>query len=81
MAGSGKGTISFRLPKRDKDVLDALAATMSRNRSDLIGDAIRSYLDVQRWQIDEIQHSLKEADDGDFASPEEVKRVLGRLSR
>ena len=81
MAGSGKGTISFRLPKSEKAVLDALAATMSRNRSELIGDAIKNYLDVQRWQVDEIKHSLKEADDGDFASDDEVKRVLARLSR
>jgi len=81
MAVKGKGTISFRLPKSDKAVLDALAASMSRNRSDLIGDAIRNYLDVQRWQIDEIGHALKEADGGDFATTDEVRRVLDRLSR
>lgn len=81
MAGNGKGTISFRLPKGDKVVLDALAASMSRNRSDLIGDAIRNYIEVQRWQIDEIGHALKEADSGDFATNDEVRHVLERLSR
>ena len=37
--------------------------------------------DVERWQIEEIKKGLEEADRGEFASDEEVKETLNRLTR
>ncbi len=81
MRSDAKETISFRLPSDERLALDALASSTDRNRSDLISDAIRIYIDVQRWQIEEIERSVKEADAGDFASEDEVRKVFTKLTR
>jgi predicted transcriptional regulator len=36
--------------------------------------------DIERWQIAEIKKGLEEADRGEFASDEEVKKTLDRLT-
>ncbi|HLX84702.1 MAG TPA: hypothetical protein VKR59_12445 [Terriglobales bacterium] len=37
--------------------------------------------DLDRWQIEEIKKAIAEADRGEFASHEEVERVLSRWTR
>ncbi len=39
---------------------------------------IRAYVDLNEWQITEIEAALKEADAGDFASEKEVQAVMGK---
>mgnify|MGYP003612236811 CR=1 FL=1 len=39
------------------------------------------YLDLDEWQVQEIQLGLHEAGRGEFASPEEVQKVLSRWIR
>jgi len=36
---------------------------------------------LNEWQIAEIQKSMAEADRGDFATDEEVSRVIGKWTR
>jgi predicted transcriptional regulator len=52
--------------------LDALAKSTGRNRNTLVEEAIRRFIDVQRWQITDIEQAIQEADAGDFASDEEM---------
>ena len=68
-----KQTITIRIPKAQKAALDALAERMDVNRSELVGEALRAYLEAQEWQIQEIKQAVKEADKGKFASNAEVK--------
>ena len=37
---------------------------------------LRAHLSVRAWQIDEIKRGLVEADEGDFATQKEVRRIL-----
>jgi RHH-type transcriptional regulator, rel operon repressor / antitoxin RelB len=69
-------TMTIRLPTKVKKQLDRLAKATERSKSWLAADAIRSYLELQEWQIDEIKAGVKEADAGDFASEAEVQAVL-----
>jgi predicted transcriptional regulator len=39
-------------------------------------DAIRRYIDLESWQIEEIQQAVKAADAGDFASDAEFDEVM-----
>jgi predicted transcriptional regulator len=39
-------------------------------------EAIREYVKVNEWQIEETQKALAEADGGEFASPKEVRRIM-----
>jgi predicted transcriptional regulator len=71
-------TMTIRLPTKLKKQLDRLAKATERSKSWLAADAIRSYLELQAWQIDEIKAGVKEADAGDFASEAEVQAVLGK---
>lgn len=71
-------TISIRLEADVKARLDQLADATNRSKSFLAAEAIRAFVDLNEWQIGEIQTALQEADAGDFAKPSEVKKVLGK---
>ena len=71
-------TISIRLEVGVKARLDQLADATNRSKSFLAAEAIRAFVDLNEWQIREIQAALREADAGDFAKPFEVKKVLGK---
>jgi RHH-type rel operon transcriptional repressor/antitoxin RelB len=54
---------------------------MERTKSYLAAQAIRTYVELNEWQIAEIKTALKEADAGDFATPEEVESVFNKWRR
>ena len=70
--------MTIRLPSAVKQRLQSLAEATSRSKSWLAADAICNYLDLEEWQIQETLAGLNEADQGDFASDEEVHQLLGR---
>jgi len=67
--------MSIRLEEDVKDRLEQLADATHRSRSFLAAEAIREYVEVNEWQIQEIHAALAEADAGDFVSDAEVKAV------
>lgn len=69
-------TLTLRVPVEVKDQLDKLADATHRSKSYLAGEAIRQYLELEAWQVGEIQQALKEADAGDFASDDDVDAVV-----
>ena len=69
-------TLTLRVPVEVKDRLDKLADATHRTKSYLAGEAIRQYLDLEAWQVGEIQQAIKEADAGDFASDDQVDAVI-----
>jgi RHH-type rel operon transcriptional repressor/antitoxin RelB len=70
--------LTIELPVEVKERLDALAETTSSSTSRLATDAIQIFVDLQEWQVKEIQEGLREADAGDFASDEEVAAVFAK---
>jgi RHH-type transcriptional regulator, rel operon repressor / antitoxin RelB len=58
--------------------LDKLAGATRRSRSFLAAEAIREYVALNSWQIEEIHKALAEADNGEFATEDEIKRVAQR---
>lgn len=73
-------TITLRVPVTVKDQLDKLAEATHRSKSFLAGEAIRQYLELEAWQIGEIQRALQEADTGDFATEEEFDAVVRKYA-
>lgn len=65
-------TLTVRLPAELKERLERLAAATARSKSWLAADAIRRYVELEAWQVSEIEAGLREAAAGDFASDEEV---------
>lgn len=69
-------TLTLRVPVEVRNQLDKLAEATHRTKSYLAGEAIRQYLDLEAWQVGEIQQAIKEADAGDFASDDAVNAIL-----
>lgn len=73
-------TMTIRLESDLKSRLDQLAEATQRSKSFLAAEAIREFIELNEWQIQEIREALKEADAGDFASDNEVKAILAKWS-
>lgn len=57
-------TISVRLDARTKKQLEALAGRARRSRSFLAAEAITAFVAAETWQLNEVEASLKELDEG-----------------
>ena len=73
--------LTLRLDSRLKRQLDRLSKAMRRSRSFVAAEAIREYVALNQWQINEIKKSLGEADRGEFASSQEVQQTLKKWTR
>jgi RHH-type rel operon transcriptional repressor/antitoxin RelB len=73
-------TLTLRVPSEIKEQLDKLAEATQRSKSYLAGEAIRQYLELEVWQIGEIQQALKEADANDFASADDVDAIVRKYA-
>lgn len=67
--------LTLRLDQQDRNRLEKLAKATNRSRSYLAAEAIREYLALNEWQVAEIKKAVEEADRGEFASENEVKRL------
>ncbi len=72
----GKNSVvTLRLEPELRKRLDGLAKAQRRSRSFVAAEAIREYVTVNEWQMEEIKKSLAEADLGEFATESEVRRI------
>jgi RHH-type rel operon transcriptional repressor/antitoxin RelB len=78
---AGEKILTLRLEGGLRGKLDKLAAATRRSRSFLAAEAIREYVALNSWQIEEIHKGLAEADRGEFASESDVKRVAKKWNR
>ncbi|MCY9846712.1 CopG family ribbon-helix-helix protein [Pectobacterium jejuense] len=58
---------------------NVLAKATGHTRPFLAGQAVEDYLAREAWQIAEIEQAIKEADAGDFASPDEMNNLFKKL--
>ena len=75
------GAFTVRLDDSTIDALDRLAERTDRSRSWLVARAVADYVALNEWQIGKIEEGLADADRGDFASDEEMKRIGGKYAR
>ena len=71
-------TINVRLPSELYQQLEDLARATSRTKSFVTVEALSSYVAAQRWQIQDIEAGLAQAEQGDFSREEEVATVFAR---
>ena len=74
----GNVNVTLRLDKDKVALLDQFAQSDDRDRTYPDQDAIDRLSPDAQWQIDEIRKAIAEADAGDFASEEEVKRMFAQ---
>jgi predicted transcriptional regulator len=68
--------MTIRLDSELKSRLDKLSAATHRSRSFLAAEAVREFIELNEWQIEETKAAVKEADNGDFAGEQEVQAVF-----
>jgi RHH-type transcriptional regulator, rel operon repressor / antitoxin RelB len=73
--------MTIRVDRKTKARREKLAKETERTASRLVVEAIRSYVDVNEWQIAGIKAALKEADEGKFATDREVQATLRKLRK
>jgi predicted transcriptional regulator len=71
---------TLRMNGATLEALDRLAEKTERSRSWLATKAIEDYVALNAWQIGKIEAGLAAADRGDFASDDDVARVVGKYS-
>ena len=71
-------TMTIRLEAGIKDRLDKLSKSTNRSRSFLAAEAVREFVELNEWQIGEIEKAIKEADEGDFATGQEARKVFSK---
>jgi predicted transcriptional regulator len=76
-----KVNVTCRLDSDAVAFLDSLGANLDRDRSYLIKDAVQRYIDMHRWQVEEIEKAIGEADRGEFASEAQVNKMFDGLTR
>lgn len=58
--------------------LDQLAERQDRSRSYMAAKAIEDFVAREEWQLAEIEAGIAEAESGEFASTDDVARVITR---
>jgi predicted transcriptional regulator len=74
-----KENIMLTLDSEKKAAISAIATLMERDFSDVVNEAIASYLDINQWLSSEIERGIGEAEANDFASDEDVQGVFAKL--
>lgn len=72
--------LTVRIPEETKAKLDKLAQATHRSKSFLAEQAIARYIDLEAWQIGEIEQAIQEADQGDFAPPSDLADLLKKYA-
>jgi len=73
-------TVGARVPRDIRDELDKLVKSTGRNRNALVEEALRRFIDVERWQITLIEERLRQADASDFATDEEMNELYAEFN-
>ena len=70
---------TFRTSEEKMKLIDSVASAMGRSRSWLLNKAVDDILDYYQWYIGEVQKGVEAANDGEFASSEEVNAVFKKF--
>ncbi len=71
-------TMTIRLEPDVKGRLDVLAGATHRSKSWLAAEAIRTYIELNEWQVQETVNALAEADADKFATEEDVGKLASK---
>ena len=70
--------VTFRTEPEKRDELDRLAKALDRDRSYVLNEAVDQYLDLHRWQLEQIDQGIADIKAGRFKSLDEVRARFKR---
>ena len=71
-------TMTVRIEDDVKSRLELLAEATQRSKSFLAAQAIREFVEINEWQIREIQAATGEANAGDFADEDAIQALAAK---
>ena len=71
-------TVTVRLESGLEQRLERLSEETQRSKPFLVAEAIRDYVDLNEWQVQEIGKAVAEADRGEFANDELIGKVFSK---
>jgi RHH-type transcriptional regulator, rel operon repressor / antitoxin RelB len=74
-------TLSFRTEVKTREQIDKMAELLDRDRSWVINEAVGHYLELQAWQLQQIEEGIRELDAGKGYTLEEVRDRFAKLSK
>lgn len=74
-----KETLTVRIAPAKRRQLDKVAMARKVDRSAVITAALDQYLAFEQWQIERIREGLRQADAGEFATEDEVRKAFARF--
>lgn len=79
MPSQSSAVVTARIDARLNAKLDALARGVRRSKSYLAAEAIAAYVELNEWQIGEIEAGIAELDAGEALSAEQADAEYDRL--
>jgi predicted transcriptional regulator len=79
MSATDTAILTVRLNTELKARLEVLARSTKRSKSHLAAEAIAAFVDLNLWQIGEIEAGLAELDAGEVIRQEEVEAAYEHL--
>jgi RHH-type transcriptional regulator, rel operon repressor / antitoxin RelB len=73
-----EATMTIQIPVEVKADLEELSRMTATPEASLAAAAIAAYVDLQKWQIQQIEEGLREAEAGEFATDEEMAEIFSR---
>ena len=74
-----QSSTSFRTDPETLSSLDEIAKDMGRSRNWVLNKAIKDFIEYQQWFKKQVQEGLVAADNGEFASDEEINDLFNRF--
>lgn len=75
---SESSVISLRVPNELYAKLEHIVKATKRSKADLLLHWVEQAVELEEWQLQEIEAGINEANAGMFASQENVDRVLNK---
>ncbi len=70
---------SFRTDLETLSALDGIAREMGRSRNWVLNKAVQDFIEYQTWFKQQVQKGIEAADNGEFATDEEMAELFGRF--
>lgn len=71
-------TTTFRTDEEKLKQIDKMAKSLNRSRNWVINEALDRYMEYEKWFVEKVEEGIKAADNGEFASEEEMKEMFRR---
>lgn len=81
MPANDTTVVTARIDPALKAKLDALSRSTKRSKSYLAAEAIAAYVELNQWQVGEIEAGIAELDTGAAVSAAEAAEEYEKLSR